>query len=103
MPQRFGRRKELEFDDALERILLVMNEEEVGSEEYKKAIIYLDRVSDIKVKLKPAKVRLTRDTILIVAGGLVQVGLIVFAEQNHVVVSKALSFIMKPKTRDISI
>lgn len=101
MPQPFRRRKETEFDDAIERILETMNEEEVGSEDYKRALVYLDRVTDIRQKGKPSGV--SRDTIVIVAGNILGIVLIVFAEQNHVVVSKALSFILKPKNRDISI
>lgn len=101
MLKRIGRHKEPDFDDAIERILLTMNEEEVGSPEYTKAVVFLERVSDVKVKTKPARV--SRDTIIIAAGNLLGILAITFAEQNHIVVSKALSFVMKPKNRDISI
>jgi hypothetical protein len=47
--------------------------------------------------------RINRDTYIIVAGNILGILVIAFAEQNHVVVSKALSFILKPKNRDISI
>ena len=98
----FRRRKESEkFDDALDRILDTMNEYEVGSPEYAKAVVFLERVGEVRKESEPDKI--SRDTYIIVAGGILQVILIVFAEQNHVVVSKALSFILKPKNRDISI
>lgn len=95
------KKKETEFDDAIERVLETMNAEEVGSQEYKNAIVYLDRLVAMRQKDTPNRV--TRDTIWIVGGGLLQVVLIVFAEQNHVIVSKALSFIMKPKNGSITI
>ena len=61
----------------------------------------MERVSDVKQKELPSKVN--RDTYIIVAGNILGILIIAFAEQNHVVVSKALSFVLKPKNRDISI
>ena len=98
----FRRRKESEgFDDAIDRLLLTMNEEKVGSQEYKNAIVFMERVSEVRLKSEPN--RISRDTYLIVGGNILGILIIAFAEQNHVVVSKALSFILKPKNRDISI
>ena len=98
----FRRRKESEgFDDAIDRLLLTMNENEVGSQEYKNAIVFMERVGEVRQKSEPN--RISRDTYLIVGGCILQTLIIAFAEQNHVVVSKALSFVMKPKNRDISI
>ena len=98
----FRRKNESEkLDDAIDRILDTMNEEEVGSQKYKDSIIYLARVDDVRQKSEPSKI--SRDTYLIVGGNLLGILIIAFAEQNHVVVSKALSFVLKPKNRDISI
>lgn len=101
MLERFGRRNEPDFDDAIDRILFTMNEHEVGSPEYTKAVVFLERVTDVKQKKKLSGV--SSDTKLIVAGNILGILLIVFAEQNHVVVSKGLSFILKPKTQGITI
>jgi|SRR5688572_30064124 len=98
----FRRRKESEgFDDAIDRILLTMNENDVSSPEYAKAVVFLERVGAVRKESEPN--RISRDTYLIVGGNILGILIIAFAEQNHVVVSKALSFILKPKNRDISI
>ena len=98
----FRRRNESEkFDDTIDRILDTLNEEEVGSQKYRDAVIFLARVDDVRQKSEPS--RISRDTYLIVGGNILGILIIAFAEQNHVVVSKALSFILKPKNRDISI
>jgi len=101
MLETFGRTKETEFDDAIERILFTMNEHEVGSPEYAKAVVFLDRVTDVRQKGKSNAV--SRDTMIIAGAAILQTLLIVFAEQHHVVVSKGLSFVLKPKTQSITI
>lgn len=101
MLERFGRKKETEFDDEIERILAELNGEIVGTEEYSKRLVYLERLTDIRKKGEPEVV--SGETILIVAGNVLGIMLIVFAEQNHVVVSKGLSFILKPKNRSITV
>lgn len=101
MLKRFRQQKETEFDDAIERILLTMNEHEVGAPEYTKALVFLERMTTIRKESKPEGV--SRDTIAIVTGNLVGILVIVFAEQNHVVVSKGLNFILKPKNRSITV
>jgi len=98
----FRRRKESEgFDDAIDRILLTLNENEVGDPAYTKAVVFLERIGEVRQKSEPS--RDSRDTYMIVAGNILGILIIAFAEQNHVVVSKALSFVLKPKNRDISI
>lgn len=98
----FRRRKESEkFDDAIDRILDTLNENEVDSPEYAKAVVMLSRVGEERRNSEPD--RISRDTYIIVGGNILGILIIAFAEQNHVVVSKALSFVLKPKNRDISI
>lgn len=100
MPKIFGRKRETEFDDAINRILFTMNEEEVHSQEYSKALVFLDRLTDIRNKDRSSGI--SRDTLVMAGTNLLGIALIVFAEQHTVVVSKALSLILKPNTRGIT-
>lgn len=97
----FGRRKKSGIDIAIDQVLHELNNGQIGTEDYSKRLVYLERLVETRQKSQPAKI--SRDTIVIVTGNVLGIVLIVFAEQNHVVVSKALSFVLKPKNRDISI
>lgn len=44
---------------------------------------------------KESKSQVDINTVLVIAGGLLQVGLILMFEQNHVLTSKAMGFIFK--------
>ena len=81
------------IDDAIERTLVVMNEEEIDSEEYAKAIAYLERLSKLKNANRSGKP--SPDTVLTVAGNVLIVGIIVAYEHGHVIVSKGLGLLLK--------
>lgn len=101
MLEKLRKKNAAEFDDAVGRVLIHLNEEEFDSDEYKRAMIYLDRLTDMQQKGKHKGI--SRDTWIVAGAGIVQVLLIVFAEQNHVLVSKGLGFILKPKNGSITI
>lgn len=100
MLERLRGKKETEFDSEIERVLYELNGEQMGTDGYSKRLVYLERLVELRQKTLPE--RISRDTYIVVGGGILQVILIVFAEHNHVMVSKAFSFIQKPKTRSIT-
>jgi len=100
MLEKLRSKNKVALDDAIERVLFHLNEEEFDSDEYKHGMVYLERLTDIRQKKKSVKV--SRDTWIIAGAGVIQVILIVFAEQNHVLVSKGLSFVLKPKNGSIT-
>mgnify|MGYP003591950604 CR=1 FL=1 len=89
----FGRFKNtsLTFEDAIERLLLEMNEYDPDSDTYQNALASLERVSRVKCETK--KTRVSADTIALVLGNLLGILIIVGYEQTHVITSKGLGFI----------
>lgn len=84
-------------DDEIAAVKSEMQTEGVLSEEYPTLLGYLERLNTIRVgeKRKP----LTTDTILVVAGNLLGIFLVVLAEREHVLTSKGLSQLIRPKTQ----
>lgn len=101
MLEKLRKKNAAELDDAIGRVLFHLNSEEFDSDEYKHGLVYLERLTEIRQKKK--RVKVSRDTWIIAGAGVVQVLLIVFAEQNHVLVSKGLGLILKPKNGSITI
>lgn len=100
MLERIRGKRETQFDGEIERVLFELNGEEMGTDGYSKRLVYLERLVELRQKTIPEPV--SRDTYIVVAGGILQVILIVFAEHNHVMVSKAFSLLQKPKIRSIT-
>lgn len=74
-------------------LLKEMTEYGPGTEEYAKALEYLERLNKMKTSDRPSRV--SGDTIAIVLGNLAGILIIVMYEQKHVLVSKAFGFGMK--------
>lgn len=83
------------LDAPIDKLLSEMETYSPETSEYKNAIKQLDRL--MKMKAKSGRKQVSPDTILIVVGNLLGIGIIVIYEQKHVLVSKALSYILKPK------
>lgn len=83
-------------DGEIDAVLTEMQTEGVTSEEYPKLMGYLERLNELR--LKDRRAPLTNDTIAVVAGNLLGILLIVAYEQRHVVTSKGLSQLIRPKT-----
>lgn len=66
------------------------------SPEYPALVEHLQRLNELKTKDRPK--RISPDTMALVAGNLIGILIIVAYEQKHVMTSKSLNFIMKPKT-----
>lgn len=94
----FGREAKLgpnALDCTIERVLNSMHEYGTDSPEYPTLLSYLERLIKLKTEDRPARV--SRDTLATVGGNLMVVLVIVMYENKHVMVSKALGFILKPK------
>lgn len=91
--------KNSEEADALDRTILELESEmatrEGDSDEYATMLNRLERLHKLKEKNSPKRV--SPDTWLMVGGNLAGIVLIVAWEHGHVITSKALSHILKPR------
>jgi hypothetical protein len=83
------------YDEPITDILSVMRQMTPDSEDYPTLVAQLERLNEMKTQER--KNQVSRDTLVIVAGGIIQVLVIVVYEQKHVWVSKAVGFIQKAK------
>lgn len=81
-------------DPEIDAVLDKMHAIGVDSEEYPTLMTYLERLHEIKAKVRRDPV--SRDTIALVAGNLLGILLIVAYEQKHVMTSKGFSQIIRP-------
>lgn len=83
------------IDAQITKILSRMDEVEVDSEEYPKLMDRLERLNKIKAEERPGRV--SRDTVVMVAGNLLGILVIVAYEQKHVFTSKGLTQLIRLK------
>lgn len=83
-------------DHEISRTVLVMQDLEVISEEYSATLEQLSKLQKIRQEEKPD--RLSSNTLLTVAANLAGIFLIIRHENVNVITSKAMNFIVKPKT-----
>lgn len=88
-------KKESQFDGAIERLLFEMDAKGPDTQEYTDMMEHLVKLANIRKEERPGKVSV--DTIALVAGNLLGILVIVAYEQKHVMVSKGLSFLLKPR------
>ena len=88
-------RKPSIVDEAIGKVLTEMRQYGLDAPEYREAIEYLDRL--MKMRTEERRNRISPDTILIVAGNLLGILIIVGYERGHVMTSKAMTFVVKPK------
>lgn len=84
------------LDAPIAKILLELETYGPETPEYKIAIKHLERLMKLKAKDSPR--RISPDTMVSAASYLLGILIIVAYEQKHVLVSKGLSFIQKPKS-----
>jgi hypothetical protein len=82
-------------DALIDAVLDEMHREGVNSEEYPKLMSYLERLYEMKAKDRQPP--LSRDTLALIGGNLLGILLIVAYEQKHVMTSKGLSQIIRPR------
>lgn len=89
-------RKESKFDRPIDAILLQLNVEDPKSEEYAKLLTQLNGLMTLKDHEKINKV--SPDTAWMVAGNLLGILIIVAYEQKHIIGSRGVNFILRPRT-----
>lgn len=83
------------LNEEIERVLKHMSSLDLESEEYNHALRHLERLTAVKTETRPKRV--SGDTMLTVVGNLLGVFTIVSYEHVHVMTSKALGQVIKPK------
>lgn len=95
MLRKFWRRdKPSILDEPIEKVLKEMKEYGPDAPEYPKLVAHLERLIRLK---QEEKSKVSPDTMAIVIGNLVGILIIVSYEQSHVMVSKGVGFILRPR------
>lgn len=91
-------RKKMEstLDRRIDQALLTLSDHPVGSEEYVKTLEMIERLHKLKELNAPKPV--SRDTIVTVGANLLGILMIIMYESENVIRSKALGFIIRPRT-----
>lgn len=79
----------------IDAVLDGMDRVDVTSNEYRKLMKLLERLTDIKKKTRREPV--SRNTIALIAGNLLGIVIIITYEQTHVMTSRGFSHIIRPK------
>lgn len=95
MFKRFMKEKTHPLDGQIDAVLSNMNGSEMLSDDYSTLLRHLERFHALKDNEKPEGV--SRDTIAVVAGNLLGILLIVAYEQKHVMTSKGMSQLIRPR------
>ena len=83
-----------DLDDLMKAAIAEMNKSAPNSEQYSNALTSLERLMKLK---ESKKTHISPDTIALVLGNLLGILIIVAYEQKHVMGSKGLGFVLKPK------
>ena len=84
------------LENTIDNLITQMSNEEGHTESYSAMVRNLETLYKLKAEDKPDRVKL--DTIAVVAGNLLGVLIIVGFEKSHVMTSKALTTLLKPKS-----
>jgi len=95
MKLKFWQEKDSIYDEPIDTVLHEMKTYGPDTPEFQTQLSYLERLSELKTKTR-STMRVSPDTLLIVAGNFAAIGLIAFIEQSHPMTSKGMNFI-KPK------
>lgn len=83
------------YDEPIDRLLSELATKNPGTDDFNKLLDQIDHLARLQDIEKSKRVK--TDTIWIVAGNVVGILIIVAYEHGHVVASRGLTFIMKPK------
>ena len=89
-------KKASKFDQPIDKILDEMARVQQDSDEYSDLLKRLDKLSELQLREQSNKV--TADTVWMVAGNIVGILVIVAYEQKHVMASRGMNFILRPRT-----
>ena len=88
-------RKPSIVDEAIGKVLTEMRTYDLDTKEYREAFEHLERL--MRMRTEDRRNRISPDTMAIVIGNLVSVLIIVGYERGHVMTSKAMTYVVKPK------
>ncbi len=91
----FKREKTTPFDELIAKLLKEMDAIGSASPEYPKKLAMLEKLYALKAK--ESREPISKNTMAIIAGNLVGILLIVAYEQKHVLQSKGLGQLIRPK------
>jgi hypothetical protein len=86
-----------ELKDAITKALNELAEHETYSPEYVKALEQIEKLYKLRNPKPELRKPVSMDTVWVVAGNLVGIGMIIGYEKAHVISSKALGFILKAR------
>ena len=84
------------FDKPIERLLDEMGRKDPESEDYAKLLHHTDKLTRLQEREKSNRVK--ADTVWMVVGNIAGILAIVAYEQKHVMASRGMNFILRPKT-----
>lgn len=83
------------FDKPINRLLDELATKQPGTDDFNKLLEELQQLTSLQEKERNKRVK--SDTVWIVMGNLVGILVIVAYEQKHVMASRGMNFILKPK------
>lgn len=84
-----------ELDARIHKLLQEMSGLEILTDDYQNHLTTLERLTELRERNTKAKV--SKDTVLLVAGNLLGLILIMAYEQKHVMTTKGLNQLIKPR------
>lgn len=95
--RRIGKDKPSALDERIGEILDSMKAFGPDSEEYPALVAHLERLTHLRAD-EGHRRKISPDTMAIVVGNLVGILIIVIYEQRHVMVSKGMGMLLRPKS-----
>ncbi len=86
--------KRTELRKEIDENIQTLREMDFG-EDYEKQLGIVERLSKIEIETKKVTIKVSPDTIAIIAGNLLGIALILGFEKANVLTSKALGFVMR--------
>ena len=86
-----------ELTDAITKALIELQNHEPYSAEYVKALEQIEKLYKLRNPKPELRKPVSMDTVWVVAGNLLGIGMIIGYEKAHVISSKALGFILKAR------
>ena len=84
------------FDKSIDRVLNELDRKDPESDEYETLLKRADRLSQLQERERSNRVK--ADTVWMVAGNIAGILAIVAYEQKHVMASRGMNFILRPKS-----
>lgn len=86
------------LEKEIDRLSETLSYTDMDTDEYDDIVSKIERLTSIKEKLEKAKCnddKVSKDTLIVVAGNLLGIGLILGYERINIITSKALNFVIR--------